>query len=177
MPNGRTREPFRRRGRRTKNDRVFGERRVYRARMAASKELRVTPSRSMQPTTGLPRWQVHIPTDGRSMPSPPADFACDGSARHLSQIRVSDLRLDGQTNVIQVSTRVSDGLLDVGYQWYRSEACGCTHWRTLAPTSSRIRRIQPPVEARVWAKTGAGGRSTGGWRRHRRISPLVYASQ
>ena len=77
MPNGRTREPFRRRGRRTKNDRVFGERRVYRARMAASKELRVTPSRSMQPTTGLPRWQVHIPTDGRSMPSPPADFACN----------------------------------------------------------------------------------------------------
>ena len=34
-----------------------------------------------------------------------------------------------------------------------------------------------PVEARAWAKTGAGGRSTGGWRRHRRISPLVYASQ
>ena len=74
MPNGRTREPFRRRGRRTKNDRVFGERRVYRARMAASKELRVTPSRSMQPTTGLPRWQVHIPTDGRSVASKPAGF-------------------------------------------------------------------------------------------------------
>ena len=90
-----------------------------------------------------------------------------------SRIRV----LDGQTNVIQVSTRMSNGLMDVGYQWHRDEACGCTHWRTLAPTSSRIRRIQPPVEARVWAKTGAGGRSTGGWRRHRRISPLVYASQ
>ena len=90
-----------------------------------------------------------------------------------SRIRV----LDGQTNVIQVSTRVSDGLLDVGYQWHRNEGCGCTHWRTLAPISSRIRRIQPPVEARVWAKPGAGGRSTGGWRRHWRISPLVYASQ
>ena len=81
-----------------------------------------------------------------------------------SRIRV----LDGQTNVIQVSTRVSDGLLDVGYQWYRSEACGCTHWRTLAPISSRIRRIQPPVEARVWAKKQAqadarpmGGGDTG----------------
>ena len=90
-----------------------------------------------------------------------------------SRIRV----LDGQTNVIQVPTRVSDGLLDVGYQWYRSEACGCTHWRTLTPISSQIRRIQPSVEARVWAKPRAGGRSAGGWRRSWHVSSLIYASQ
>ena len=61
MPNGRTREPFRCRSRasRTKNDRVFGPRTVYGARMAASNKLRVTPSHSMQPTIGLNRNQSH----------------------------------------------------------------------------------------------------------------------
>ena len=175
MPNGRTREPFRCRGRRTKNDRVFGERRVYRARMAASNELRVTPSHSMQPQPAcLDGKSISLQMGALCLHHLPILRAMGALGTCLrSRIRV----LDGQTNVIQVSMRVSDGLLDVGYQWYRSEACGCTHWRTLAPTSSRIRRIQPPVEVRVWAKTGAGGRSTGGWRRHRRISPLVYASQ
>ena len=74
MPNQRTKEPFRCRGRRTKNDRVFGERRVYRARMAASNKLRVTPSHSLQPTTGLHQWYVHIPTYGRAVASKPAGF-------------------------------------------------------------------------------------------------------
>ena len=90
-----------------------------------------------------------------------------------SRIRV----LDDQTNVIQVTTRVSDGLMYVDYQWDRNGACGYTQWRILAPISSRIRRIQPPLEARVWAKSRAGGRFAGGWRRHRYVGPLLYASQ
>ena len=65
---------FRCRGRRTKNDRVFGERRVYRARMAASNKLRVTPSHLLQPTTGLHQWYVHISTYGRAVASKPAGF-------------------------------------------------------------------------------------------------------
>ena len=85
--------------------------------------------------------------------------------------------LGGKTNVIQVTTQVSDGLMDVDYQWNRNGACGYTQWRILAPISSRIRRIQPPLEARVWAKSRAGGRFAGGWRRHRYVGPLVYASQ
>ena len=85
--------------------------------------------------------------------------------------------LGGKTNVIQVTTRVSDGLMDVDYQWDRNGACGYAQWRMLAPISSRIRRIQPPLEARVWAKSRAGGRFAGGWRRHRYVGPLVYASQ
>ena len=49
--------------------------------MAASNKLRVTPSRSTQPTTGVHRRHVHISTYGRSVASKPADFACDRGAR------------------------------------------------------------------------------------------------
>ena len=48
--------------------------------MAASNKLRVAPSHSMQPTTGLYRWHVHTPTYGRSVASKPADIACDRGA-------------------------------------------------------------------------------------------------
>ena len=91
MPNGRTREPFRCRSRdpRTKNGRVFGPRTVCRARMAASNKLRVTPSHSMQPTTGPHRWHVHIPTYGRSVASKPAAIACDRGASPPAQATIS----------------------------------------------------------------------------------------
>ena len=49
--------------------------------MAASNKLRVTPSHSMQPTTGLHRWHVHISTYGRSVASKPAAIACDRGVR------------------------------------------------------------------------------------------------
>ena len=49
--------------------------------MAASNKLRVTPSHSMQPTTGLHRRHVHIPTYGRAVASKPAAIACDRGAR------------------------------------------------------------------------------------------------
>ena len=49
--------------------------------MAASNKLSVTPSHSMQPTTGPHRWHVHIPTYGRSVASKPAAIACDRGAR------------------------------------------------------------------------------------------------
>ena len=137
MPNERTREPFRCQSRapRTKNDRVFGPRAVYGARMAASNDLRVNPSHFIQPTIGLYRWYVHIPTYGRYMPSPPADFACDGGAMDPC-LRST---LDGQTNVSQVTTPVPDDLVDVVYQWHRNGACGFTHW-LLPPHSSRSAR-------------------------------------
>ena len=48
--------------------------------MAASNKLRVAPSHSMQPTTGLHRWHVHISTYGRSVASKPAAIACDRGA-------------------------------------------------------------------------------------------------
>ena len=48
--------------------------------MAASNKLRVTPSHSMRPTTGLHRWHVRIPTYGRSVASKPAAIACDRGA-------------------------------------------------------------------------------------------------
>ena len=49
--------------------------------MAASNKLRVTSSHSMQPTTGLHRWHVHISTYGRSVASKPAAIACDRGVR------------------------------------------------------------------------------------------------
>ena len=71
--------------------------------------------------------------------------------------------------MIQVTTRVSDGLMDVDYQWNRNGACGYTQWRILAPISSRIRRIQPPWKhaygpnhAQVDALLVGGG-GTGTW--------------
>ena len=109
---------------------------------------------------------------GHSSLSPATASACGAGERLLGPFAFG-----GKTNVIQVTTRVSDGLMDVDYQWDRNGACGYTQWRILAPISSRIRRIQPPLEARVWAKSRAGGRFAGGWRRHRYVGPLVYASQ
>ena len=104
-------------------------------------------------------------------------FRCRGPRRAKPPKKRQNRVLGGKTNVIQVTTRVSDGLMYVDYQWDRNGACGYTQWRILAPISSRIRRIQPPLEARVWAKSRAGGRFAGGWRRHRYVGPLVYASQ
>ena len=46
----------------------------------------------------------------------------------------------------------------------------------LSDFEDAIRRIQPSVEARVWAKPRAGGRSAGGWGRSWYVSPLIYAS-
>ena len=57
--------------------------------MAASNKLRVTPSQSMQPATGLHRWHVHIRTYGRSVASKPAAIACDRGARPPAQATVS----------------------------------------------------------------------------------------
>ena len=139
MPNRQTREPFQCRGPQTKNDRVFGPRAVFRVHMAASNDMRVTPSHSMQPTTSLHQWIVHTPTYGRSVSSKPAGFGSYERPKSPWCVRANRVPCGGKY-AVGVDRGISDSPRQLVNQLQRDTACITTDSRSICVSAAAARR-------------------------------------